>query len=137
MNKTQSDEDIKLNYEGKLISISKEVANVFNHFFTSIAQKLAEKLGPAKANYRDFLKSPIKESFFINAVDEEEVKCEIMSLEDSKSPGSYDIPIKMVKCLSGPISNTLTYLINESFSSGIHPTLLKFAKVLPIYKAKS
>ena len=84
-NKTRSDEDIKHNYEGKLISNSSEVANAFNHFFTSIAQKLAEKLGPAKANYRDFLKSPIKESFFINPVDEEEVKCEIMSLDDSKS----------------------------------------------------
>ena len=60
-----------------------------------------------------------------------------MSLDESKSPGSYDIPIKMVKYLSNPLANILSDLINESFSSGVHPSLLKFAKVIPIYKAKS
>ena len=43
----------------------------------------------------------------------------------------------MVKYLNESLSGILADLINESFSSGIHPTLLKFAKVIPIYKAKS
>eukprot|EP00493_Phyllostaurus_siculus_P017159 UN17421 len=60
-----------------------------------------------------------------------------MSLDESKSSGSYDIPIKMIKHIINPVTNVLTDLVNESFSSGIHPSLLKFAKVIPIYKAKS
>ncbi len=57
--------------------------------------------------------------------------------DDSKSAGPYAILIKMVECLSKHISGTLTDLINKSFSSGIHPSLLKFAKVIPIFKARS
>ncbi len=136
-NKAKCSQDIKLNFKGKLISDNKQVANTFNHFFTNIAQKLADKLGPAKANHKDFLKSPIQESFFINPVNPGEVKSELMSLDESKSPDSYEIPISMVKCVSDPLSNILSDLINESFSSGTHPSLLKFAKVIPIFKAKS
>ena len=40
-------------------------------------------------------------------LDKEEVKSEILSLDSFKTPGSYDIPIKMVKYLSRPISSTL------------------------------
>ncbi len=43
----------------------------------------------------------------------------------------------MIKHIINPVTNVLTDLVNESFSSGIHPSLLKFAKVIPIYKAKS
>ena len=43
----------------------------------------------------------------------------------------------MVKYLNELLSGVLADLINISFSSGIYPTLFKFAKVIPIYKAKS
>ena len=58
-------------------------------------------------------------------------------LKDSKSPDSYEIPIKMVKYISDSLSSVLAELINESFSTGQHPSLLKFAKVIPIHKANS
>ncbi|MCP4485567.1 MAG: hypothetical protein GY823_13590, partial [Flavobacteriaceae bacterium] len=136
-NTVTSSKVIKLNTEGKLVSADKKVANTFNTFFTNIAQTLANKLGPTTANHSDFLTSPIQDSFFISPVDSGEVKSELMNLDESKSPGSYDIPIKMIKLIINPLTNVLTDLVNESFSSGIHPSLLKFAKVIPIHKGKS
>ena len=104
--------------------------NKFNYFITNVAQTLAIKLGPAKANYKDFVKSPIK-VFFIISLDPDDVRAQPMSLDDSQSPDLYKIPMKVVKFIGEPLSYILADLINDFFSSGIHPSLQKFAKVIP------
>ena len=43
----------------------------------------------------------------------------------------------MVKAIKDDIVGPLTILINESFSSGYCPKILKYAKVIPIFKANS
>ncbi len=86
-----------ISIKGKFISDDKQIANVFNNFFTNIAPTLANKLGPSKADYRSFLKNQMSDSFFISPVEPNEVKDEIMMLKDSKSPDSYEIPIKISK----------------------------------------
>ena len=58
-----------------------------------------------------------------------------ISILKNSSAGWDEIPTSMAKkCITGFIES-LTYLINKSFSEGIFPTELKLARVVPILKA--
>ena len=74
---------------------------------------------------------------FLNLALEFEVSDEISNLDAKKSVDAYDIPIKMIKIIKDQIIGPLTILVNESFTTGYCPTLLKYAKAIPIFKANS
>ena len=42
--------------------------------------------------------------------------------------------LKILKLLNKDISDQLAILFNQSFSSGIFPSILKTSKIIPIYK---
>ena len=44
--------------------------------------------------------------------------------------------MKLIKCVKDALTIPLKNVINESFESGSYPSLLKFAKVVPIHKGK-
>ena len=72
--------------------------------------------------------------FFITPTDSQEVIAIISSLSDNKSSGPNSIPTRVLKLLKKDISTQLVDNFNLSFSSGIYPTPLKTAKVIPIHK---
>ena len=77
------------------------------------------------------------ESFFLTPTDSTEVSNIIFSLNQNKSDGPNSIPIKILKLLNKAISDELTILFNQSFSSGMFPSILKTSKIIPIYKKGS
>ena len=115
----------------------KQVANRFNEYFTSIAQNLVDKLGNPKKQYSDYLKDAVSNSFMISPVLTAEVLDQLRNLDETKAANSYDIPVKLIKLVQNHIAKPLTTLINLSFSTGYYPKALKYAKVIPIFKAKA
>ena len=61
----------------------------------------------------------------------------ISSLDLNKPVGLNSIPTKILKLLKNDISSQLADILNISFSTGVFPTILKVAKVIPIYKKDS
>ena len=61
----------------------------------------------------------------------------ILKLDDSKSSGPDNIPIKLLKISAPLIVPHLVIIINKSFESGIFPDALKLGKVIPIFKSGS
>ena len=59
------------------------------------------------------------------------------SLDIKKATGPYSIPTQVLKLLKNDISDQLANLFNLSFTTGSFSTLLKTAKVIPIYKKES
>jgi hypothetical protein len=55
----------------------------------------------------------------------------------NKKSSVDDIPEFIIKKRYPRITNALTYIINQSFSSGYFPDQLKIAKVKPLYKKGS
>ena len=76
-------------------------------------------------------------AFFLSPVDPSEVLDELRRLNESKAIDAYDVPVKLIKCIGSSLKESLTDLINESFSSGVYPTMLKYAQVVHVYKGKS
>ena len=74
-------------------------------------------------------------------MNESEVFDQLASLDESKTADSYNIRqqtrIRLIKLIKNIITEPLTYLINLSFSSGYYPKLLKYGKIIPVFKANS
>ena len=76
-------------------------------------------------------------SIFIELTDSEEIANIISSLNINKACGPFSIPNKVLILLKQDISLKLVDLFNLSFSSGSFPSILKTAKVVPVFKKGS
>ena len=129
--------EISIKIGNSIVNNQKIVANNFNDFFTGIAQNLVNKLGRTSKKFTDYLNNPQPNSLFLKAVTEFEVSDVIRNLDANKSADAYGIPIRLVKLIKDAIVGPLTSLINESFTLGYCPQIMKYAKVIPIFKASS
>ena len=59
------------------------------------------------------------------------------SLKSSKASGPNIIPYRILFLLKNDISKQLTDLFNLSFMTGVFPSVLKTAKVVPVFKRDS
>ena len=73
-------------------------------------------------------------SFSFKEVSYNEVRDVITELKNCKSKDSYGINTQIIKTLKNIIVFPLTNLINQCIKYNIFPTVLKIAKVIPIYK---
>ena len=55
----------------------------------------------------------------------------------TKSPGTCNIPTKLLKLVSNVISTPFSDICNMSFSEGVFPEVNKTVKVIPIHKKGS
>ena len=76
-------------------------------------------------------------SFFISPTDKTEMENIISSLDSNKSDGPNSILTKVLKILKNDISTQLSEIFDISFSSGVFPSILKTAKVVPAHKKDS
>ena len=58
------------------------------------------------------------------------------SFDNNKSYGPNSIPTDVLKLIKNNICHPLKEIINLSFTTGIYPTQLKLAKVIPTFKNK-
>ena len=110
------------------------IANTFNKFFSTIAQKIESKIIRTKTKYQDFLDNPSIDSFFLTTTDPQEIKSTINSLKNNKATGPNSIPTKLLKTFVKEIKTPLSDLVNLSFECGLFPAILKIANLAPIYK---
>ena len=126
-----------INVGNTLITDTAVVSNSFNKYFTSIAESIRKNIPYASKHFSSFLKNPVENSIFLSPTDSTEVMDCISSLNTSKSTGPYSIPSKILSSIKAEISVPLSKIINLSFTTGIFPTNLKTAKVIPIHKKGS
>ena len=60
-NKKSGSDNIYLSENG-IITDPKQVANQFNSYFLTVAEKLTEKIGQTNSKYQDYLKNPNEHS---------------------------------------------------------------------------
>ena len=73
-------------------------------------------------------------SFFLNPVTFAEVTWVIGSISPKRISGVDQTPSSLIRTFLNPVIDTLVHLINLTFSTGIFSTLLKHAKVTPMFK---
>ena len=117
-----------------MITDQKDVAEIFNNYFTDIVPKLSEKIPKAKHSYKHYMKTYIDKSLFLSATTTEEIKNLISSLNHRKSVGPNSVPVNIVKDYVNILAEPITLLVNNSSLQGRFPDICKFAKVIPVFK---
>ena len=110
------------------------VADKFNNFFTNIGEKLSDNIEDLGQHFSKYMPEPTANSFFLTPTTPGEISLELKNLSESTSS---EVPIKLIKIASTPLSNLVCNIYNHSFETGNYPTKLKFATVTPAHKADS
>ena len=118
--------------------VSKQsIADEFNNFFVDVGSNLANMITVAynAASIYDYMGQQCPNSMFINPVSEDEVVSIIKSCKPKHSKDCDDINMYVLSKLTDQIVKPLVHIFNLSFSSGIFPSEMKTAKVIPLFKS--
>ena len=113
------------------------IADGFNNFYSKIgpnlSQKIAEKY-PHLEGSTEYLKNIPRSTnnLILCNVNEATVQYFIDKLKNKSSSGTDGLSNKVLKRVSGVLLKPLQKLINLSLSSGVVPSQLKIAKVIPL-----
>ena len=128
---------IFLNINGSITSDPTYTSEELNKHFATVAGKIRQSM-KNDANENSFVESlgvsPMN-SLFFEEIQPIEVTKIINSLKP-KSDGPFSIPTRILKTVLEKISKILTKIFNLSMQTGKFVTLLKIAKVIPVYKNK-
>jgi hypothetical protein len=122
---------------GNLISSDPNiVSESLNNFFVSIAAKIKAKIPVTRYHFSNYLKNSNTNSFYLIPTTSSEVALLIQSLKINKACGPYSIPVYILQLIKTDISLLLSKLINLSFTTGVFPSILKEAKVIPVFRKR-
>ena len=121
----------------KVVKEPSQVANFLNDHFSSVGNRLASAIPTPQQHYLNYVshcKAPTS-SFLFLPVTSDEVKFQILFIQNNKFYGLYSSPIKLLKCASSIIAPILSEILNISVTLGKYPSSLKLSKIIPIFKS--
>ncbi len=124
---------VKLETESETLTEDKAILNSLNEHFTSIGKSyINSNIDYSKVS--SYLNCKQLNSVFFSNTTASEVKSIISQLDSKKACGADEISVSFLKMIKDIISPILSELINESYCSGMYPSCLKIAKVVPVFK---
>ena len=123
-----------VNKNGIPITDSADIADCFNEFFSSIAEKIVDNIPPTNVNFKDYIPSYPHNDFGFKSIDKNKLLEVINGLETKSTLDINGYSTLLVKRAANLILEPLTYIINLSLMTGVFPNSLKLSRVCPIYK---
>ena len=121
--------------DGSLSTDPSEISNVLNKHFASVGHNLASKLPPSKHSFNEYLtNNRLPNSFNFEPIIPTDISAQIQALPLYKSYGMFSCPVKILKGCKHIISQPLANIYNLSVIQGKHPSKLKLAKDVTVYK---
>ena len=133
-NKKQDLSNLTIN--GLNINDPLQMATSFINYFASIAAKTVEKIVPSNKSPVELLEqNPNTFKFNDKNLTKNEILEATMLLTNKKTPDHNGVSTSFIKQTLSSFINPLFHIFNLSLNTGIVPTQLKIAKVVPIFKA--
>ena len=126
---------IKIN--DKTIDNPSEISSEFNKFFVSVASKIKEPVVPSNFDrLRTFCNEKLTEntSFSILTLGHEKVEKYLKNIDITKATGVDTIGPRLLKLAAPYISESLTFICNQSIVKSVFPKKWKEGKVTPLHK---
>ena len=134
-NKKEHTLGTEINIDGNMVDDPHNIAEEFNKYFSEIGTKLADNLkDKSDITHKSFLKDTINSQFRFKQVNEQEVNDIFKELHSKNSAGHDTISTRTLKAIQPAIIKPITLIINQSLNTGVFPSKLKIAKVIPVYK---
>ena len=118
---------------GNTITNPYDTANTFNNYFASIAETNKNNIKYSHKHFSDCLKEECDSTIFLKPISKGEIGNIISSLNSNKASGPNSIPYRILLLLKNEISMQLADLFNLFFVIGVFPSILKTAKVVPVF----
>ena len=114
----------EINLDGKSFTTPKDIAEGFNDYFSNIGPDLASKIDKtAESEFAAF--QPVTVSHI----------CRLLhGLSSNKATGIDKISCKIIKIAAPAISDSLTFIFNQTLTLSSFPNEWKMARVIPLYK---
>ena len=119
---------------GNIKDDSSDIVNGFSDYFAGIAKSLDSKIPRTNQSPLVYVSINRMSSFFINSVSSREISQIILGLKNA-SGNTNEIPVRLLKHVHSLLSVPVAKLVNKSFLSGVFPSALKVARVVPIFKS--
>jgi len=132
--KTKKNIPVELISDGVTITEPDVIAECFNNYFSNIAQNLSDRIPYTECSPLAFMGNRVDNSFFVNPTGTEEVSNVISSLK-CKSFNLISVPTFIVKYCCDILSPVILELFNLSVRVGKFPSVLKVARVVPVFKS--
>ena len=124
-------QDFLINNE--LVNDPDIIVNEFNAYFVNIAKNLADSI-PVADHFSTYLNDPSDNTFKFDLVTERDVAYIIHNLKNKKSYGHDYLSNILLKRAQATLVKPLTFLINQTLTTGIFPRELKLSRVKPLFK---
>ena len=131
-NKQEFPDKFKLN--GSILTDHGEIASQFNNYFTNIGPTLASKIGQHGNTSHLSSQENFPCSLFFEPCSPNEIENILQCMKPKSSCGYDDISPKLSKQSADILALPLSHIVNISMQTGIFPSLMKIAKVIPVYK---
>ena len=124
---------IKVN--SQTIINEKEIASKFNNYFTNIGKNLADNIDTSnKHPFDHYLHSPSIYKFHFKQTNPNKIISVINNLPMKTSSAHDKISCIILKEIKYIIAEPLSLVVNQAFNTGLFPSKLKLAKVIPLFK---
>ena len=137
LNKSNAKSDFPSHFlvNGAKTSDAQLIANKFNEYFVQIGPKLASNIKTDNRSSIDtYLRRQYFTNFAFNLTNPNEILKLINKLPAKTSTGHDGISCKFLKQIADILAPSISLAINHSLYTGIFPTKLKLARLLPLYK---
>ena len=122
-------------YNGNKISNNQEISNEFNNHFVKIGPTLASEIPSFSGDATCLLlQRNLPHSLFLEPTTNTEITNIINTLKPKTSSGYDGINPKLLKKCTGSVAAPIAFITNLSLETGIFPSNMKLAKVVPIFK---
>ncbi len=140
--KSKDSDHIQLEINNRIVSDPDQVAEHFNEYFLSVANKIGQNSQyannvdqhPSFRVIADHVAELDIQTFDFKPIDEKSVTDIISRLPSGKAPGYDNISGHCVKAASSAMTTPIQCLINRMFAESLFPDPLKHADITPIYK---
>ncbi len=132
-NKSEMPEYFCINNEN--VSDKRQIVNNFNKFFSTIGLDISNNVPTTQTSFTNFLPTPHNRSMFLDPITSSDVINIVSKLKNKTSRGYDNISTKLVKQSIQYIATPLTHIVNLSMNTGIVPSNMKIARVIPIFKS--
>ena len=124
-----------IEFNQQLITDRRSICSLFNTYFTDVANKLNSdkyhNAPPPPEDFRQFLGTRSSNSILLYQIEPDEIVKIITSFNNNKSS---DLSVRAIKHVRHLIAPVLTSIFNKCMFSGVFPSELKIAKVIPLFK---
>jgi len=123
--------------DGNLLIDPQEMANSFNKFFTSIANDCVSQINPTLGNDDVHPAVPEHLRFQMSSFPLQQAEL-VTALDNLLSKTSLDLSnlsMSLLKKVIRTIERPILHIFNKSITTGVVPSKLKIAKVVPVFKS--